>query len=1311
MKNDKIIEELKKQLELIKYDRSKILSEQNIISEIGLDGGGDQSTAGGRYSREYRDAMEQGKKNKTEYQKLDENPDAWHIADLIKRSMGIATDNECWTQYAFNKIKNEEQYYEVGKWLRYDPYDYIEDDVNTSDNPCGMRGVTTIQIKWKSLGSINYPYGFLKKYPTSKNIVKILTEAKGSGFGDGDREAWAQAAMEAIKTKDQYYEVTALLNDDPINFCKNTIGMDLNDDYLRGTAPSLTGWLPDVGKSDKGDLGFTLQKLGVEEYPYGVLKKNPTVPLMAKVLNESAGILTYDKPAWMEAVFNAMIQDPLASPRIFAEVSKEMGKDAYTYTQYYIKTNTKYNDSDYYKTIGQCYDIIKNNNKGLSMYYEFGIGSPAMYHILQSQNATPQYVADVLNKCKNYTSTKVSSTLGSIWWPFEDLEAVAVAAFMAIPDMTFYNQVKEHMRFTSVINVDFDDPYKWVTDFVDADEPYHAGTSLAQQWSRIQKAKPLVNNVVESEEELQKAIDDVTTKGFFSLTTYEDCKTKNQIYYKAYIYGLKKISEDMESKRNKMYGAGGDEKVPATGYPSCLNVNNASISGLQDLDEKRTITCGAFSTTDMIVEECFTTLSEYLSSEDQEYVEKNDPNMVNLNSENMYILRDFIDNWGVIETQYKEHFERKDTIECGLFPQGPVKFFDYWFQTEDYNEARSRALLTGPKIYCQAGVLKSNKTLKTGLAASIEETKGTLHIILPVISLFLSFFGGAGLVVGALFELADAAIYKYIDEDEYMAGLSICFALLGPLDAGLGAIFAKAGNWGKLIEVYAKFNKGERALTYSSEFIQAVRIVSRNVRKLKTIFEYLTVFGLLRKGLSIAIKDGANGFILFLDKLFKAGYISEKFITKMGIMIGGTFYAWDWIAHNVYGLCNTLNFAEAAKYKNDSPEAHWWITNLFIQAVSKTQTSTKPCPETENNLPLSELNKFKEMVNKKLRSDFDNIINGKETLVVGSIGGVVKRIQLLLETLNMNKNFSVLESGSFLDLSLFKDTGISGFLKNLGFQKNECSFMMDILQIYPQDNKKKIGPYKTLIYFNKNNRPKKGFFKKGDEIRIENTNFDGIYKIESVTEKNLLIQAITVSIPYKSKIQKNQITDNSFSNRGIISPKILGLDCIPKKQPKKIIFESSVYNEDMKQAIINYQIKNQIYPYDGLVGVETAKQLKIDFLANINKIAKLTEKEKEFFTLEEGEAITNELVEIIKQKLPKIEEVRKAAEDEINKLKQSQREQQIMLDVSKEMLSNKSLDFSSISEKMGLKEKLNESEVKDTLKIVLPLLKDSLDNN
>jgi hypothetical protein len=149
----------------------------------------------------------------------------------------------------------------------------------------------------------------------------------------------------------------------------------------------------------------------------------------------------------------------------------------------------------------------------------------------------------------------------------------------------------------------------------------------------------------------------------------------------------------------------------------------------------------------------------------------------------------------------------------------------------------------------------------------------------------------------------------------------------------------------------------------------------------------------------------------------------------------------------------------------------------------------------------------------------------------------------------------------------------------------------------------------------------------------------------------------------------------------------------------------------MKQAIINYQIKNQIYPYDGLVGVETAKQLKIDFLANINKIAKLTEKEKEFFTLEEGEAITNELVEIIKQKLPKIEEVRKAAEDEINKLKQSQREQQIMLDVSKEMLSNKSLDFSSISEKMGLKEKLNESEVKDTLKIVLPLLKDSLDNN
>lgn len=59
----------------------------------------------------------------------------------------------------------------------------------------------------------NYPYDILKTTPTAETIAKVLKQSYGGPFGN-DKEAWAEAAVNAIKDSSTYNKVSKILGKD-----------------------------------------------------------------------------------------------------------------------------------------------------------------------------------------------------------------------------------------------------------------------------------------------------------------------------------------------------------------------------------------------------------------------------------------------------------------------------------------------------------------------------------------------------------------------------------------------------------------------------------------------------------------------------------------------------------------------------------------------------------------------------------------------------------------------------------------------------------------------------------------------------------------------------------------------------------------------------------------------------------------------------------------------------------------------------------------------------------------------------------------
>jgi hypothetical protein len=216
------------------------------------------------------------------------------------------------------------------------------------------------------------------------------------------------------------------------------------------------------------------------------------------------------------------------------------------------------------------------------------------------------------------------------------------------------------------------------------------------------------------------------------------------------------------------------------------------------------------------------------------------------------------------------------------------------------------------------------------------------HIVIPILSIVISLIpGGQGVGSWLLrssimfgVEAVDAAIYKWGDENDYAAGLALLFAFAGPLDNGLNLLVK---NYGATLLKKIALNSIDR--------VGAVSLTKGELELLANITVYsakytkLTKIGLARQFTKQIITKASKSSVIlaFILKLSKYGLLTTKFMGRMGLLIGGTFYTWDAIAKHL-GICNTMPL-------NALTQTDWLILKAVGKAGKYIQPFTSPCDQ------------------------------------------------------------------------------------------------------------------------------------------------------------------------------------------------------------------------------------------------------------------------------------------------------------------------------------------------------------------------------
>jgi hypothetical protein len=233
------------------------------------------------------------------------------------------------------------------------------------------------------------------------------------------------------------------------------------------------------------------------------------------------------------------------------------------------------------------------------------------------------------------------------------------------------------------------------------------------------------------------------------------------------------------------------------------------------------------------------------------------------------------------------------------------KDVEFWALT-DYNSNRptgSYFRLDGPLSFEHATdqpqwtSINSWFDLKrcTSTNKSEEWVDKNYHTIVPIVALALQLLGGPiGIALGTALELSDS--FKYQEEgNTYAAGLAFIFALVGPLDGGLGPIIKKYGD-DLIRKVAVKSSK------FTDEEIKLLQLL-KNQKRVMSLVRLGTAVKLVRQ---IMVKiNNFKMFSLFLLKLVNLGLVSFGYLRKFGLSVGGVFLTWDYIAYK-YNVENTL---------------------------------------------------------------------------------------------------------------------------------------------------------------------------------------------------------------------------------------------------------------------------------------------------------------------------------------------------------------------------------------------------------------------
>ncbi len=316
----------------------------------------------------------------------------------------------------------------------------------------------------------------------------------------------------------------------------------------------------------------------------------------------------------------------------------------------------------------------------------------------------------------------------------------------------------------------------------------------------------------------------------------------------------------------------------------------------------------------------------------------------------------------------EENYGKEDKFS--LFQQGGVEKYANYYNNDVYVFDISKHLRKFNEINEGEGLYNVRYNEPQDLAmdspgarmGTNEELAEIAHVMLPIISVLLTFGTTSWALTWIAFgiEVGDAAIYQFINKDPYMAGLALIFAFSGPVDNFLSPLVKKYGK-----SILLKL--GRKEVLNTSE-MATIRYVRANKVKLAAITisqiikKYIKEFVLRTKSVKVFL-----GLVIWL---VKKGFIASKFLTHMGLMVGGSFYTWDKIA-SVLGLCNSMKLEplKGSDYK---------VLQLIGTTGPYLQPFTKGCNIEDGKKIFAE--EDKKLMNTRIIMMMDEVINNNLTL-------------------------------------------------------------------------------------------------------------------------------------------------------------------------------------------------------------------------------------------------------------------------------------------------------------------------------------------
>ena len=532
-----------------------------------------------------------------------------------------------------------------------------------------------------------------------------------------------------------------------------------------------------------------------------------------------------------------------------------------------------------------------------------------------------------------------------------------------------------------------------------------------------------------------------------------------------------------------------------------------------------------------------------------------------------FLLEDLYFNYGDVYNTVKD----LNSSSNYLFPDGVWSFFTQWAGTDNIrqvlNSISSQNATSKPVYNKEDGEIESTK--RPTSEPDYEEIVQNLHIILPIVALVVDIFGGPpGMVVGAALETIDAGLYQFYDQDPYMAGLSLVFALvpLGELSRLPGfKEVTKIGVEEGLEKLLWKKVRNE-PLEESEELF--LREVTQNPTVMKE-FNQAVVNASMRK----LLVQNPKGYIDVLTSLAQKGFLAyDKLFTIINLILGTV--TWDFIAYKFLPQCS-------AKFK---------FSDLI--GLIPDDTSFVPSSGLKKPLSLIELQPFTEtsvecekIVQKQLQIDQQKIINeymrNYQSAAIGTLRSLIYSKSVLSSSVDMGFQFEV------------------GVIQSILYQ---CGFTKKDILIQFKDGK---------FIFNSASRVNKVIITSAQGRIFETITNDGKNKFYSKQLKDgVYIVLISTSD-----------SDKPLSRKFIINKQVTGPYNFTSESEK---FNWGYYDEKTEKSVEEFQ-KYFNLNVDGVAGVESFKKM-LDLVKN-EKCGVLQNKSGIEFTDANEQLINNAIVQ------------------------------------------------------------------------------------